>query len=198
MKRNSTAIPIIWLTLALCVIWLALGLYLFVFAPTLKTEWARGEVGDFVGGGVGALAILLIAYTVLIQQRQIAEERVFRTIELLKPELENLSARIVAKARDTEAISTEHFEDRRERFEKLDRTVFFREIQKQAFQEALEHPAVAEASIRFLQVVSLIDESLESLGGAGNAMKNAVRAMDFYRAKMHLEAKGLSAAGSQA
>lgn len=199
MKQSSAAMLVIWSTLALSGLWLMLGLYLFLLAPTLGTEWTRGELGDFVGGGLGAFAVLLVAYALLIQQRQIAEERVFRTIELLKPELENLSARIVAKAVGAGArLSEKEFEKLRDRFLELDRTVFFREIQRGSCDDALSDATVAEACERFLQVVDLIDESLSRLGRAGKNLGTAAHAMDFYLTDQHLrQAIALQKANSE-
>ena len=100
----NTVKMIIFATIVLVVAWIVFGVVLFG-NDDFSTSWSRGELGDFFGGGIGAIAILLLAYTAWVQQDQIERQRietfeagVFRMFEALKPELEGISARIVSKA----------------------------------------------------------------------------------------------------
>ena len=132
----------------LFIAWVGIGVYLFAMDP-FEYSWSRCEVGDFLNG-LGGIALVIIGPTALWQyvqlkeqQKQAYEEGVFRTFETLKPELENISVRVVAKSVKklpdvSKILEGEQFEDLRDRFWRVDRTVFLRTMQKKEFIGYLE------------------------------------------------------------
>ena len=127
------------ITIGLILFWLVGGVYLFL-KPEHNQFWGLGELGDYFGGGLGGLAILMIIYTAKLQANQLElqsselrESGVMRSYELFKPELEGLSVRIVSKLSNSDKvkISKSDFNLLYEKYQvKVDKTVFLREIQK--------------------------------------------------------------------
>ena len=127
------------ITIGLILFWLVGGVYLFL-KPEHNQFWGLGELGDYFGGGLGGLAILMIIYTAKLQANQLElqsselrESGVMRSYELFKPELEGLSVRIVSKLSNSDKvkISNDDFNLLYEKYKvKGDKTVFLREIQK--------------------------------------------------------------------
>ena len=127
------------ITIGLILFWLVGGIYLFL-KPEHNQFWGLGELGDYFGGGLGGLAILMIIYTAKLQANQLElqsselkESGVMRSYELFKPELEGLSVRIVSKLSNSDKvkISNDDFNLLYEKYQvKGDKTVFLREIQK--------------------------------------------------------------------
>ena len=127
------------ITIGLILFWLVGGVYLFL-KPEHNQFWGLGELGDYFGGGLGGLAILMIIYTAKLQANQLElqsselrESGVMRSYELFKPELEGLSVRIVSKLSNSDKvkISDDDFNLLYEKYQvKGDKTVFLREIQK--------------------------------------------------------------------
>jgi hypothetical protein len=127
------------ITIGLILFWLVGGVYLFL-KPEHNQFWGLGELGDYFGGGLGGLAILMIIYTAKLQANQLElqsselrESGVMRSYELFKPELEGLSVRIVSKLSNSDKvkISNDDFNLLYEKYQvKGDKTVFLREIQK--------------------------------------------------------------------
>jgi len=127
------------ITIGLILFWLVGGVYLFL-KPEHNQFWGLGELGDYFGGGLGGLAILMIIYTAKLQANQLElqsselrESGVMRSYELFKPELEGLSVRIVSKLSNSDKIkiSKSDFNLLYEKYQvKGDKTVFLREIQK--------------------------------------------------------------------
>ena len=131
------------ITIGLVFLWLIGGIYLFI-KPEHKQFWSIGELGDYFGGGLGGLAIVMIIITTMLQADQLdmqtkqlesqsselKESGVLRSYELFKPELEGLSVRIVSKLIKSSLIeTTDNFNDLYEKY-KYDKTVFLREIKK--------------------------------------------------------------------
>jgi len=131
------------ITIGLVFLWLIGGIYLFI-KPDHKQFWSIGELGDYFGGGLGGLAIVMIIITTMLQADQLdmqtkkiesqsselKESGVLRSYELFKPELEGLSVRIVSKLIKSSLIeTTDNFNDLYEKY-KYDKTVFLREIKK--------------------------------------------------------------------
>lgn len=127
------------ITIGLILFWLVGGVYLFL-KPEHNKFWGLGELGDYFGGGLGGLAILMIIYTAKLQANQLElqsselrESGVMRSYELFKSELEGLSVRIVSKLSNSDKvkISNDDFNLLYEKYQvKGDKTVFLREIQK--------------------------------------------------------------------
>jgi len=131
------------ITIGLVFLWLIGGIYLFI-KPDHKQFWSIGELGDYFGGGLGGLAIVMIIITTMLQADQLEmqtkkiesqsselkESGVLRSYELFKPELEGLSVRIVSKLMKSSLIeTTDNFNELYEKY-KYDKTVFLREIKK--------------------------------------------------------------------
>ena len=98
------------ITIGLILFWLIGGVYLFL-KPEHNQFWGLGELGDYFGGGLGGLAILMIIYTAKLQANQLElqsselkESGVMRSYELFKPELEGLSVRIVSKLSNSDKV----------------------------------------------------------------------------------------------
>ena len=98
------------ITIGLILFWLVGGVYLFL-KPEHNQFWGLGELGDYFGGGLGGLAILMIIYTAKLQANQLElqsselrESGVMRSYELFKPELEGLSVRIVSKLSNSDKV----------------------------------------------------------------------------------------------
>ena len=177
---------IIIATLFFASAWIALGVYLFIGG-----NWAIGELGDFFGGGIGALTIIILVYTVWDQYKQKAklekdffEANVFRTFEALKPEAENLSVRVIAKIQKSQLIefSEKSFEEMLTKFrDKGDRTVFLRAMQKKKFKniltsEKLKDHEAQQAVIRFRNLLLVVENGLKQIE------KNSSSEDDFVRA----------------
>ena len=158
------------LTASLVLIWALWGLYLF-----LSKDWAIGEIGDFYGGGIGALTLLIVVYTVWEQyqhsrklEQDLFEASLFRTFEALKPEAENLSVRIVSKARKSKLISMsqKEFDLMLSKFrESGDRTVFLRAIKdnKKIFKKNITDEEFLKSVGRFTNILNLIEKGLEKI-----------------------------------
>ena len=155
--------------------------------------WSRGELGDFFGGGVGAISVLFIVYTVWLQIGQINAQQdetfeagVFRIFEALKPELEGLSARIVSKALKGKIVSEdEPFNEMLGKYRSGDRTVFLRALQKTKFSNAirLDHDdeALKEAIDRYKNIMELLDKSLaETVANDDDDFLRAIKSTEIY------------------
>jgi len=128
----------IWtiITIGLVTLWLVFGIYLFL-EPEHKQFWSIGELGDYFGGGLGGLAIVMIIVTTILQGKQLhyqsselKESGVMKAYELFKPELEGLSVRIVSKFYGSSMVNRTHdFNDLYKKYQS-DKTVFLREIPK--------------------------------------------------------------------
>jgi hypothetical protein len=164
---------IITLGVTLAVIWLIWGYLIFFDHLAFNYKWARGELGDFVGGGLGGITVLFIVYTVLLQIGQIRDQQkesfesgVFRIFEALKPEVEGLSVRIVSKVLKAKIVSDddESFDDMFKKFRDDDRTVFLRAMQKpkycNAIQSVNDDKDLKETLDRFKNIMALLDKSL--------------------------------------
>lgn len=159
------------------VCWLVLGIFLFSLEP-FNFSWTRGELGDFLNG-LGGLALVIIGPTALLQYVQLkeqlnqsTEERMFRTFETLKPEIENLSIRIISKtiagsADKSDAFGGKKFEDIKTVFQEQDRTICLRYMQKTQIIDLIQHRVedkdteVVEALKRFYIMMQLLEGFLE-------------------------------------
>ena len=165
--RNKAGNIIILIGSLLSVVWIARGVLIFSDSISLNYAWARGELGDYFGGGLGAISVLFIVYTVWLQIGQINEQQnesfeagVFRIFQALRVELEGLSARIVSKAIKAKIVpeyDKEDFSLMLSKFQSGDRTVFLRELQKSKFSYAIrsnhDDTALNEAISRFKNII---------------------------------------------
>ena len=53
--NNKSGIYVLTSGGILAFLWLVAGVYLFFTPNTFDFTWARGELGDYVGGGLGAI-----------------------------------------------------------------------------------------------------------------------------------------------
>ena len=59
----------------LAIVWLIWGYSIFFDPLSFDYKWARGELGDFVGGGLGGITVVFIIYTVWLQIGQINSQK---------------------------------------------------------------------------------------------------------------------------
>ena len=185
------------LSLLVFILWIIFGVYLFTIDP-FNLSWARGEIGDFLNG-LGGIALLIIGPTALYQYSQLKEqmnqnyeEGVFRTFEALKPELENTSVRMVAKALISKTdkfdlLDGETFEDLRKRFWEVDRTVFLRTLSKPDFVTLLEAKInagdreVEAAMERFGKMMLFLSEYVDKGNQqADNSFRKALKSTEVF------------------
>ena len=188
------------LSIIIFISWISLGAWLFTIEP-FNYSWSRGEIGDFLNG-LAAISLIFIGPTALWQYRQLKEQQtqsyeegVFRTFEMLKPELANLSVRIVAKAiedknKKYEYLDNLSFEEIKTKFSS-DKTCFLRIIQKDKFLKHLkermtlkqtdEEPKFGEALERYLNMMKFLDHYLNKNNEA-NEFSLALRATEVFQA----------------
>jgi hypothetical protein len=144
MKNNGNGLLMAFNILVIT-LWIAIGIWLFFYfqQPEYLT-WKIGELGDYFGGGLGGIAVVGVTYTIWTQGRQLKDQDIqdtrattLRIYELLKPEVENLAARIISRLRSNPKIK-EPFDEMLEKFKGGDRTVFLRAMQKIDFREVLK------------------------------------------------------------
>ncbi len=92
------------------VVYLSIGLVLLigVFACVWwfsDIEWSYATFGDYLGGTLGSVAVLILIYTTWEQQKEIQkqnqraeEEGIFRTYEVLYNDITGYSAQIISRA----------------------------------------------------------------------------------------------------
>jgi predicted DNA-binding protein YlxM (UPF0122 family) len=199
MKSKLFAEVEIKLSILIFVSWISLGVWLFTIEP-FNYSWSRGEIGDFLNG-LAAISLIFIGPTALWQYRQLKEQQaqsyeegVFRTFEMLKPELANLSVRIVAKTIDKKEQKYEYlddfsFEEIKDKFSS-DKTCFLRIIQKEKFLLHLEDKLLnaeidkkrelRKALKRYLDMMEFLDHYLNKSNDA-NEFCFALRATEVFQ-----------------
>jgi hypothetical protein len=181
----------------LVLVWIIYGYSIF-YAPlwpfdAFDYKWARGELGDYIGGGLGGITILFIVYTILLQIGQIRgqqseafEAGVFRIFQALKPEVEGLSVRIVSKASKAKDHGFEEpFDEMLKKYKAGDRTVFLRAMQKlksyNAIQSDCDDKDLKDAIIRFKNIMGLLDKSLqETVKNSDDDFSLAITSTEIY------------------
>ena len=178
----------------LAIVWLIWGYSIFFDPLSFDYEWARGEVGDFVGGGLGGITVVFIIYTVWLQIGQINSQKnesfeagVFRIFEALKPEVEGLSVRIVSKAIKAEIVSDddERFSEMLKKYHDGDRTVFLRAMQKSKYCNAIrsdfDDKDLDESMKRFESIMALLDKSLrQTVKNDDDDFSKAIKSTEIY------------------
>ena len=193
--RNKAGNLIILIGSLLSLAWIAFGILIFSDSFSFSNVWARGELGDYFGGGLGAISVLFIVYTVWLQigqintqQNESFEAGVFRIFQALRAELEGLSARIVSKAIKAKIVSgysEEDFSKMLSKFQNGDRTVFLRELQKLEFSDAIksnyDDEALNEAIGRFKNIMELLEKSLnETEVNDDDDFSRAIKSTEIY------------------
>lgn len=195
--KNFEGYLLIFVGVILAGIWLIWGYSIFFDPTAFEYGWARGELGDYIGGGLGGITVLFIVYTVWLQIGQINSQKnesfeagVFRMFQALKPELEGLSARIISKAIKAKVVSTKGEEDfsvMLQKFQAGDRTVFLRKLQKPQISQALrskyDDESLSESISRFKSIMELLDKSLEeTVKNDDDDFAKAIKATEIFAA----------------
>lgn len=194
--RNKVGNILIIIGIFLSLAWIVWGVLIF-FSDSISINyvWARGELGDYFGGGLGGISVLFIVYTVWLQIGQIDEQQketyeagVFRIFQALKPELEGLSARIVSKAIKAGLVTedpNEPFSGMLQTFSEIDRTVFLRALQKSKYSNPIkvghENADLKEAIERYKNIMDLLDKSLaKTVTKQDDDFARALKATEVY------------------
>ena len=193
--RHKAGSFIIIFGLMLSLAWIVWGVLIFFGSTSLNYVWARGELGDYFGGGLGGISVLFIVYTVWLQIGQIEAQQnesfeagVFRIFQALKPELEGLSARIVSKAIKAGLVSedtNEPFSEMLQTFHESDRTIFLRALQKPNYSNSIiaghENTDLNEAIERYRNIIELLDKSLtKTVTKNDDDFARAIKATEVY------------------
>lgn len=188
MENNRIRL-LIGFSFALILAWIAYGVKLFYFTQSDFQNWQIGELGDYVGGGLGGIAVIGVIYTIWHQGQQLEDQKIqdskaatLRLFELLKPEVENLSARVMSKMPPSELEDGETFEEMRVKFTKdHDRTVFLRAMQKvdPKFFQAKEDEELTIAINRFKKILEYLRNDLDD-GPGDDGFSAAIRQTEIY------------------
>ena len=179
----------------LAIVWLVWGYSIFFDPLSFDYKWARGELGDFVGGGLGGITVVFIIYTVWLQVGQINSQQnesfeagVFRIFEALKPEVEGLSVRIVSKVLKAKLVSDEDepFAEMLKKYHGGDKTVFLRSMQKPKYCYAIRSPhddkEIKETMNRFENIMKLLNNSLnKTVRNSDDDFANAIKSTEIYK-----------------
>ena len=189
MKNNNIQL-LIGFSLALILAWIAYGVKLFYFTQSEFQNWQIGELGDYVGGGLGGIAVIGVIYTIWHQGQQLEDQEkqdsmaaTLRLFELLKPEVENLSARVMSKMPSSELEDGETFEEMRVKFTKdNDRTVFLRAMQKvdPKFFKAKEDDELTTAIDRVQKILEYLCTHLDA-GSNDDGFSEALKQTEIYQ-----------------
>lgn len=198
-KKFSREKIIIAIAASLCFFWLLYGIKIFYidFNSHFNPPGA-GELGDFLGGGIGALTIIFVIYSLHLQIKQanrqqsdIQEAGVFRVFQALKPEVEGLSVRIYAKLQQAgvKMPEPESFKDMRQIYWDHDRTIFLRALRKidhDSINIALRSQEFRIALERFFKIMFLIENSIKD---SSDDFKNAIKSTEVYNTFEYLKKK---------
>lgn len=193
-KSGNIGIFVIILVLILVLFWLIYGYSIFYNPLAFDYKWERGELGDYVGGGLGGITVFFIIYTVWLQIGQIKSQKnesfeagVFRIFEALKPEVEGLSVRIISKAIKEKNVldDDEPFREMLKKFHRGDRTVFLRAMQKSKYHDAIQSDCddkdLKDAIKRFKNIMKLLENSLdETVKNGDDDFSLAITSTEIY------------------
>jgi hypothetical protein len=173
---------------------------LVYFSPftNVSETWSKGEVGDFIGGGLGGIAVLGVIFTIKLQMNQLKEQEkqdamatTLRVYELLKPEIENLSSRIIKKIKLGQLKGDDNFDEMLKKFKANDRTVFLRAMQKHNYKNPGVFAAAKDrdqgtelhtAIKRFTVIMDYFDNELENVPGDDhNGFTGAIKQTEIYK-----------------
>jgi hypothetical protein len=188
MKNNRVQL-LIGFSFALILAWIAYGVKLFYFTQSEFQTWQIGELGDYVGGGLGGIAVIGVIYTIWLQGQQLEDQKIqdskaatLRLFELLKPEIENLSVRVISKIPSSELQDDETIEEMHRKFRENDRTVFLRAMQKidPKILEAKNNIELDKAITRFKTILEYLRKQLDS-GSDDDGFSDAIRQTEIYQ-----------------
>lgn len=234
--RSYADLILLGLVAVFSLIWTVWGLKLFFGVDNFLlnvlphfpfgSDWGRGELGDFLGGGLTGATLLLLFHSLTVQARQLSiqqadthEAGVFRTFQALRSEVEGISVRIVSKylrvkrenpnrgngdKRELQsAIEEEPFSELLEKYQKGDKTVFLRFIQKFSKElrgvesqlegveettdndnEHTERTELKESLERFRSIMDLLEKSLKE---KGDDFSDAIRSTEIFVTYLKLQ-----------
>ncbi|MDA8962848.1 hypothetical protein N9F42_01750 [Pseudomonadales bacterium] len=180
----------------LSIIWLIVTFWVFFPFSHVSETWSKGEIGDFIGGGLGGIAVLGVIFTIKIQMEQHKEQEeqdlmatTLRMYELLKPEIENLSVRIVRKLNLKLNLNDDDFDTMLKKFKETDRTVFLRAMQKHyvfsgnyGSTEDIDEVELNSALERFIKIMEYFTEKLENApSNVQNGFTGAIKQTEVYK-----------------
>ena len=190
--KNKQRLTFVFIIVIVVIAWISGGIWLFSTTYADLQSWQRGEIGDFFGGGLGGIAAFCIIYTIWVQSHQLkvqdtqdARATTLRIFELLKFEVENLSARIVSKLRSNDEYDKE-FDSMLGKFHSGDRTVFLRAMQRMDFQKEYENRSdneeLVKAKERFVVILKLIKEELRNVSNNQDEnFADAIKQTEIYQ-----------------
>jgi len=197
MRNNGNGLLMAFNILVIT-LWIAIGIWLFFYfqQPEYLT-WKIGELGDYFGGGLGGIAVVGVTYTIWTQGRQLKDQDIqdtrattLRIYELLKPEVENLAARIISRLRSNPEVK-EPFDEMLEKFKGGDRTVFLRAMQKIDFSkvheesqrdlELKETKELNKAVERFKSILTLLKKEIAGSSKEDGAFAYAMKQTEIYQ-----------------
>ena len=75
IKNSNKNVVIIYTIGLISLVWISSFVYLFFFVTDITNfSWTRGEIGDFIGGGLGGIAVLLLIFTSWIQVKHLENQ----------------------------------------------------------------------------------------------------------------------------
>jgi hypothetical protein len=195
--NNKSGIRVLTSGGILVFLWIAAGCYIFFYPNAFDVTWApwaRGELGDYVGGGLGGIAVVFIIYTVWLQIGQINSQNnesfeagVFRTFQALKPEVEGLSIRIVSKVLKANMVSTvnESFTEMLKKYKSGDKTVFLRAMQNPYYCNAIRSnhndDDLKKATNRFEKIMKFLEVSIDKTEeNSDDDFSQAIKSTEIY------------------
>lgn len=115
----------------------ALCIGMAIYWVSSGSDWSYGELGSYIGGSLGGIAVIILVYTTFSQQQEIdrqndraEQEAIRRQYEILYNEITGNAAQIIYHSMKAGCISLipELYELKRERMQAGDRGVFLRII----------------------------------------------------------------------
>ena len=170
-------------TIILTVIWILITIYFFYFIDETGYTWSRGEIGDFIGGGLGGIALIIIIFTSYLQGQDLREAGIFRSFQALSPEAENVSVRIISKIIKAKLVndSEKDFDLMLKKFRDGDRSVFLRAMKEDIYSNIIHasknNKDIEDACKRFENLVNVVYKNIEN---KDDDFSKAIRATEVF------------------
>jgi len=176
-------------TIILTVIWILITIYFFYFIDETGYTWSRGEIGDFIGGGLGGIALIIIIFTSYLQGQDLREAGIFRSFQALSPEAENVSVRIISKIIKAKLVndSEKDFDLMLKKFRDGDRSVFLRAMKEDIYSNIIHasknNKDIEDACKRFENLVNVVYKNIEN---KDDDFSKAIRATEVFDVFIHV------------
>ena len=176
-------------TIILTVIWILITIYFFYFIDETGYTWSRGEIGDFIGGGLGGIALIIIIFTSYLQGQDLREAGIFRSFQALSPEAENVSVRIISKIIKAKLVndSEKDFDLMLKKFRDGDRSVFLRAMKDDIYSNIIHasknNKDIEDACKRFENLVNVVYKNIEN---KDDDFSKAIRATEVFDGFIHV------------